>query len=121
MGSIPITRSRFRVLILQLVERHLKKFGRPSLALLLAALVLLLNLLAASPSLHERFHSDAGHAEHQCAVTLFAHGQVDSADAAPPLLKPEPAIFHSVSWTETILVSTDIHILPGRGPPALLA
>jgi hypothetical protein len=84
-------------------------------------LFLLLQSMVVLPGLHARFHSDASNPGHECAVTLFAHGQVDSADAAPPLLKPEPAIFHSVSWTETILVSTDIHILPGRGPPALLA
>jgi hypothetical protein len=105
------------VLILQLVERHLKKFGRPSLALLLAALVLLLNLLAASPSLHERFHSDAGHAEHQCAVTLFAHGQTDSAvvevTAVLPVTADEFLPLVSVSLTAAPMAM----LPPGRAPP----
>ena len=44
----------------------------------LAGLVLLLNAMAACPALHEMIHKDADSAVHQCAVTLFAHGQVDS-------------------------------------------
>src|ERR1035441_8000535 len=41
--------------------------------------------MAASPSLHEWFHADAGRAEHQCAVTLFAHGKVDTASVDVPI------------------------------------
>jgi hypothetical protein len=56
-------------------------------AVLGVALVLLLNLLAASPTLHAWAHAEdtavehatpghepAGGADHECAVTLFAHG-----------------------------------------------
>ena len=52
---------------------------------MLAGLVLLLDAMAASPTLHEWIHSDAGSTDHQCVVTLFAHGQVDSAtvDVSP--------------------------------------
>lgn len=68
------------------------------MSLLSVLLVLLLNLLVASSSLHEILHADASHAGHQCAVTLFAHGQVDSAvaDVSPAatvalvLLSPIP-------------------------------
>ncbi|MDB6113231.1 MAG: hypothetical protein JWQ62_176 [Lacunisphaera sp.] len=51
------------------------------------ALVLLLNVLAASPGLHARLHAQGqtpehaahgqepvGDSDHECAVTLFAHG-----------------------------------------------
>lgn len=99
------------------MERHLKKFGRPSLALLLAAVVLLLNLLAASPSLHERFHTDASHAGHQCAVTLFAHGQTDAAVVEVAAVRPVPADeflpLVSVSFTAAPMAM----LPPGRAPP----
>jgi hypothetical protein len=79
--------------------------------------VLLLNLLAASPSLHELIHADAGKAGHQCAVTLFAHGQVDSptVDVAVPVpaapIEFSPQVLVSIS---NALVAT---LPPGRGPP----
>jgi len=40
-------------------------------------------LLAASPQLHERLHSDAGHEDHECAVTLFAGGSCENPASAP--------------------------------------
>jgi len=86
--------------------------------LLLIALVLLLDAMGVSPSLHERFHSDAGENGHQCAVTLFAHGQVDAAtvDVAMagllPLITPTPA-------TDSFVFCPVIEQLPaGRAPPA---
>jgi hypothetical protein len=70
---------------LQLERNNLVKTSRITFGILSVFLVLLLNLLAASPTLHEKFHADAGHEEHQCAVTLFAHGQVDSACVDMPV------------------------------------
>lgn len=84
------------------------------------ALVLLLNLLAASSSLHERFHADAGQVGHQCAVTLFAHGQVDSpvVDVAANIPVSPVGFFPLTSATvPNALVAT---LPPGRGPPAPL-
>ena len=85
--------------------------------MVLALLVLMLDALAASPSLHELLHADAGRADHQCAVTLFAHGQVDSAcaevAAAAPLtfLADTPAAV--ISFHSSIIGQ-----LPaGRAPP----
>jgi len=52
-------------------------------ALLLSALIILLSLLGASPALHKLIHADADSADHSCAITLFARGQVDAAMAAP--------------------------------------
>jgi len=84
---------------------------------LLIAFVLLLNMLAASPSLHEWFHTDAGQAEHQCAVTLFAHGHMDSATVevsaavTAVLIEATPQILFSV-------FTSAIENLPaGRAPP----
>ena len=42
------------------------------------------NVLAASPGLHEWLHgADAGHAEHECVVTMLAGGGVDSPAVEP--------------------------------------
>ena len=101
------------------MKRHFLARGRAILAVVLAGVVLLLNAMAASPALHEWFHSDASQPEHQCAVTLFAHGQVASASVDVPILA-------AVSLVETICVETFSlyrpvieHLPAGRAPPVL--
>ena len=80
-------------------------------------LVLLLNLLAAAPSLHEYFHTDAGKAEHQCAVTMFAHGQVDSPVVVAALPIP-PALTEFFPQCSVSIPNALVATLPpGRGPP----
>ena len=82
------------------------------------ALILVLSLLAVHPSLHKFIHKDADDTGHECAVTLFCHGQVNvSSTAAPVFCAPERLIF-SQSLPRIIFVSADIRLLPGRGPPA---
>jgi hypothetical protein len=80
---------------------------------------LLLQAMVVFPGLHELFHSDAADADHHCAVTLFTHGQVHGADAAVPVLRPEPAAVFIQAWSEAVFVSADVRLLPGRGPPFL--
>jgi hypothetical protein len=105
---------------LQLGKSSLMKHGRMPLGVLLIFFILLLNLLAASPSLHERIHADAGKAGHQCAVMLFAHGQVDSS--AVDVAVPVPVA--PVEFLPQILVSIPpasvATLPPGRGPPVSL-
>lgn len=82
------------------------------------ALVLLLNALAASPALHELIHKDANQASHACVVTLFAHGQVDSASGEVPVVVPM-ALIETTSSIIFSVPSTAIQNLPpGRAPPA---
>jgi len=96
------------------------KHGRTPLGVLSILIILLLNLLAASPSLHELLHHDANQPGHQCAVTVFAHGQVDSSvvDVAMPI----PAA--TIEFSPPILVSVPSALAaalpPGRGPPVSL-
>ncbi|HZI33486.1 MAG TPA: hypothetical protein VFF11_14190 [Candidatus Binatia bacterium] len=96
------------------------KHGRIPLGILSILIVLLLNLLAASPSLHERLHADAGQPGHQCAVTVFAHGKVDSVSvevvAAIPVAPFEfrPLTYVSIFSTSAVLLP------PGRAPPVSL-
>ena len=91
------------------------------LGVLSVLLVLFLNLLAATPSLHERLHADAGHEGHQCAVTLFAHGQVDSADVGVSV--SAPLIFAAaLPLVEFSVFRPAIENLPaGRAPPAAVS
>jgi hypothetical protein len=96
---------------------HFQRPGRAIIASLLTGLVLLLNAMAASPSLHEWVHADAGDSGHQCAVTMFAHGQVDSASV--DVAAVEPQTFVAVpSSVEISVFSPAIENLPaGRAPP----
>jgi hypothetical protein len=96
------------------------QFGKSSLTALLIGLILLLNAMAACPALHEMIHKDADKAGHDCAVTMFAHGKVESASVDVPVtvattpIETTPQIVFSV-------LSTAIENLPqGRAPPAIL-
>jgi hypothetical protein len=87
------------------------------IASLLTGLVLLLNAMAACPSLHELIHKDADTTGHQCAVTLFSHGQVDSATVDVAVAAPLTFVadFPSVELSR---FSPAIENLPaGRAPP----
>ncbi len=106
---------------LQLENRHFKQPARAVTALLLAMLVLLLDAMAACPALHELIHHDADKPGHECAVTLFAHGNVDSvtveiSPAAPTcLIMAAPPVVFSI-------FAPSIENLPsGRGPPVFSA
>jgi hypothetical protein len=84
---------------------------------LLIGLVLLLNAMAASPALHELIHSDAAESGHQCAVTLFAHGQVDSASVDVPIADLLTLV-ETVPLVEVSVFCPAIENLPaGRAPP----
>ena len=106
---------------MRLIACHYQRRGQAIIASLLTGIVLLLNAMAASPSLHEWFHPDAGKADHQCAVTMFAHGQVDSASVDVPV----PALLTFVETVPSFKISfftPAIENLPaGRAPPVLPA
>ena len=88
------------------------------IASVLTGVVLLLNAMAVSPALHECFHADAGSAEHQCAVTLFAHGQMDSVVANVPILASVTLVW-TVPAVQFSVFRPVIENLPaGRAPPA---
>ena len=106
---------------MRLITRQFKPAGQAVIASVLTGLVLLLNGMAASPSLHELIHADAGKADHECAVTLFAHGQMDSVSVAVPVVAPL-ALVQSVPSVEISIFHPAIGQLPdGRAPPVLSA
>jgi hypothetical protein len=103
------------------LRKSLAKWGRLSLGSLLVGLVLLLDAMAASPELHELIHADAGQADHQCAVTLFGHGQIDSSvvavvPAAATALVPICLRFEISAFAPAIE-----NLPAGRAPPAAVS
>jgi hypothetical protein len=70
--------------------------AKSALAGFLVALILGYCALAASPSLHELFHHDAGSSDHNCFITFFARGQITPAAS---------------------MQSTDYCFSPSRAPP----
>jgi len=106
---------------LQYENNRFLRRTQATVAVLLVALVLLLDAMAACPALHELVHHDADEPGHECAVTLVAHGQMDLTTIAVPSVTP-------IFWTE---VSPVIEfsaagqrfekLQDSRGPPVLLA
>jgi len=82
-------------------------------------MVLLLDAMAACPDLHELIHKDAGEAGHHCAVTMFAHGQVESAASDVPVVTPA-VWFETVPHAKFSAFGTVVENLPhGRAPPSV--
>jgi hypothetical protein len=76
--------------------------------------------LAVCPELHEWVHPDAGHEDHDCAVTLFSNGGVhltatDLFDVGKPArwLLVDVLHFHS----QVLIAAQTDRLIPGRGPP----
>ena len=102
---------------LRLVKSHFKAHGKAFIASLLVGVVLLLDAMAACPSLHELLHKDANRPDHECAVTMFAHGKVDSVSVDVPAAAPQifVVVLPSVEFS---IFSPAIDSLPaGRAPP----
>ena len=81
----------------------------------------LLDAMAACPELHELIHHDAGAPEHECAVTLFAHGHVDAVSLEVPVIATTVP-FAAVPQVSFSVFTPAIENLPaGRAPPVLPA
>jgi hypothetical protein len=112
--------ANFHIMV-RLMAYPRSRLSQAATAWLLIGLVLLLNAMASSPALHEWFHADAGQAEHQCAVTLFAHGQVDSSTV--DVVHPAPlTLLTACVIAELPDFSPTLRLLPAeRAPPVSLA
>ena len=92
--------------------------GRFFLAGLLVALLCLVSFLAASPSLHQWLHDDAGQASHQCAITLLQQQQVLPAAPASLILDaPVTLVFSAPLTTTADLPVSECRAFPSRAPP----
>jgi len=93
--------------------------GKALIALLALGVVLLLDVMVACPALHELIHHDADKPDHECAVTMFLHGQVDSAVCDVVLLPPTGKV--EITRQQPVPVFSPIiaNLPPGRAPPAV--
>jgi hypothetical protein len=97
------------------------QFGKSSLAALLIGLILLLNAMAACPALHELIHKNAGKANHDCAVTMFAHGKVETASVDVPVTVVAVSIETAPQIEFSIFRTAIENLPPGRAPPAIVS
>ena len=104
---------------LQYKKEYFSQFSKSLVAVLLIGLVLFMAALASSEALHKLVHHDADEADHQCAVTLFAYGHVDSAACDVPVVVPTTFV-ETTPIVPTCFFSPAIENLPpGRAPPTV--
>jgi len=85
----------------------------------LAAMVVGFSTLGGIPSLHKALHHEARASDSTCAICLFAHSQIDSADTTPALNLPSAAGTEWGSSPARLLLPRAPDLLPpGRAPPA---
>jgi hypothetical protein len=97
--------------------------GRAFVAVCLFAGFLWALALSASPQLHQRVHTDANRAEHNCAATMSGSGSDDHAAHAPLVSAPVPAAQFSKipaltpCWVQSPFLGASIfeHAPPARG------
>ena len=97
------------------------KFSVPILAALLVGLILLLDAMAACPALHELIHNDADKADHQCAVTMFAQGKIDSATCEIAIPPPTTLIETTQHFIFSIFSPVIENLPQGRAPPSVVS
>jgi hypothetical protein len=97
------------------------RHGKAAIGSLLVGMILFLDAMAACPTLHELIHHDADKPGHECAVTMFAQGKVESASV--DVTQPAPTVSIEMEHRfESFVFSTAIENLPqSRAPPALPA
>lgn len=86
----------------------------------MVVLVLLLNLMAACPDLHELIHHDADEPGHECAVTMFVHGQADSPVVEVAAIIPAVSFEFLPATSASVFNAPEATLPPGRAPPVSL-
>ena len=87
-------------------------------AWLLAATVLMLAVFAASPNVHQWLHADADHADHECAITLYAQGVTTAVVGVVLAIVAWRLLGLSQSARIELFLSAPRFLhLPGRAPP----
>lgn len=92
---------------------------KSALAGFLVALLLGYSAVAASPSLHELLHHDAGSADHNCFITFFAKAQITPAAVAQALVLTA-VLFGGIALLADFSApaSRDYCFSASRAPPA---
>ena len=109
----------FRIIANKLrhAERHLLVLGRSAVAVSLILFLWLQLAMAASETLHKFIHADADQPGHECAVTLFAHGQVETSPVDVPVLPPITGVETTPQPVPVVFSAPGQQLPPGRGPP----
>jgi hypothetical protein len=79
---------------------------------------LLVQFMAAVPAFHAWVHHDAADPNHECAATLFLHGQIHCPTTGLAAIKFPPVLVSLAPSRCADFVSADVRLLPSRGPPA---
>jgi hypothetical protein len=83
----------------------------------LAGFIALL-LFTSSSQLHRLIHPDADSADHECAITMLAHGQLDAPVVPPVLVAFVAAVFFLLPLFQSAVISSfDYRLCPSRAPP----
>ena len=87
-------------------------------ALALIWLVLLLAVMAASPAAHHWLHADAGHEDHECAITLYAQGITTTAAILALAVVTWRLLGLSLDVRDELFLAIPRYLhVPGRAPP----
>ena len=87
-------------------------------AVISLALFLTLQLFTSSETLHKLIHPDADSPDHECAITLFHHGQVDTTSVFVPLVAFVAALLFVLSeFRPPVFSSFDYRFAFSRAPP----
>lgn len=105
---------------LSIVGKNRTASRRAKAALLLGLQLSVLGMVT-SGTLHRMVHPNASSAEHHCAATLFASGQVDAAPSSvsPPVVSSVPRTASPFAVSAPSVPSFNLPL--SRGPPALLS
>lgn len=112
-----------RNLLLVRRSNNADRYSAGSAAVALASLsaFLFALVLIAAPGLHAHFHEDAGHPQHECAITVVEAG-TEAGDAAPLATPPQPAShFATVPALKSVWVAAPFlnACIFEHAPPAL--
>jgi hypothetical protein len=102
------------------LQKAIRFFLHPVRVVAVVMLFLFLFVLACavSPGLHRAIHKDADQADHHCAITVLAGGQIDSPSGAIPNVVPPSSHYVTVLPVESPALNSAIDLLPpGRAPP----
>ena len=106
-----------------MARRKPKRFlsaATPVLAGLLAGLLLLFGLLAASEQLHRAFHPNGKDGANPCLACLLIKGQVKSADPVAVVAAAVIVLFQAAPKAQTAVLPDFTYLAsPSRAPPAL--
>lgn len=104
------------------MQKQIVRVGKPVLAGVLAAAMLLLALLASSDRLHFRLHDNGGPNHGQCAVCAVATGQLEISSGVASVVMPVSAFVWTLPvWQAPLPVGMDFPVTGPRGPPASVA